>query len=160
MCQRTPRTSLRLHSTCHSRVGWFFFKKKRALASSTSRDRVINAPCDPSAPRVLAARTGLHFYVFLGLVEGRFFVIFLTSRITFFVIYIIINTSLTSYHHQKLLSTRHETVKTCQHTKNGQKWLFLRVSKKRAQNGCFWPVLTSSKIDVFLTSSHHQHIKK
>jgi hypothetical protein len=30
-------------------------------ASPASRDRVINAPCDPSAPRFLAARAGLHF---------------------------------------------------------------------------------------------------
>jgi hypothetical protein len=32
--------------------------------------------------------------------------------------------------------------------------------EKEAQNGYFWPVLISSKIDVFLTPTHHQHIKK
>jgi hypothetical protein len=92
---------------------------------------------------------------FLRSLFGHFF-----ALEQFFVIYGIINTSLTSSHHQNLLSTRHETVKTRQHTKNGQKWLFLRVSKKGLKMAVFGLFLTSSKNDVFLTSTHHQHIKK
>jgi hypothetical protein len=61
ICRRTLRTSLRSHSACHSLLLIFFFFVKGHQASSASRDRVINAPCDPSAPRPLAARAGLHF---------------------------------------------------------------------------------------------------
>jgi hypothetical protein len=39
--------------------------------------------------------------------------------------------------HQNLLLTHHKIIKTCQRTKNGQKWLFLRVSKKRLKMGVF-----------------------
>jgi hypothetical protein len=60
----------------------FFFSFKVHRASSASRDRVINAPCDPSAPRPLAARAGLHFCFFLRILLRVDFRQFLTSRAT------------------------------------------------------------------------------
>jgi hypothetical protein len=132
---------------------------KAIIKCCLTRSRHKRSLC-PSAPRVLAARAGLQFLVFFKcLVEVNFSSFFDLSN-NFFVINIIINTSLASSHHQNLLSTRHEIVKTRQHTKNGQKWSFFRVLEKGLKMAVFGLFLTSSKIDVFLTSSHHQHIKK
>jgi hypothetical protein len=139
---------------------FFFFLFGGPLARSSSRDRVINAPCDPSAPRFLAARVGLNFCGFYRVLLRVDFSHFFCPSNNFFVICIIIDTSLTSSHHQNLISTHHEIIKTRQHTKNGQKWSFLRVSKKRLKMAVFGLFLNSSKNHVFLTSSHHQHIKK
>jgi hypothetical protein len=97
---------------------------------------------------------------FLGSCWRVDFSSFLAPHTTFFVIDIIINTSLKSSHHQNLLSARHEIVKTRQHTKNGQKMAVFEGLENEAQNGCFGLFLTSSKNHVFLTSTHHQHIKK
>jgi hypothetical protein len=163
MCLRTPRTSLRSHSTCHSYVivvFFFFFFFEEHRASPSSRDRVINAPCDPSAPRFLTARTGLHFGVFYRVLLRVVFRHFFDLSSTFFHHQRHHHTSFTSYHHHNLLSAHHEIIKTRQRTKNGQKWLFLRVSKKGLKMAVFGLFLTSSKNRVFLTSTHHQHIKK
>jgi hypothetical protein len=84
----------------------------------------------------------------------------LAPHTTFFAIDIIINTSLTSSHHQNLLSARHEIVKTRQYTKNGQKRLFLRVSKKGLKMAVFWPVFDLIEKSRFYDITHHQHIKK
>jgi hypothetical protein len=140
-------------------IVFFFFFLKAIIKCCLTRSRHKRSLC-PSAPRVLAARAGLQFLVFFKcLVEVNFSSFFDLSN-NFFVINIIINTSLASSHHQNLLSTRHEIVKTRQHTKNGQKWSFFRVLEKGLKMAVFGLFLTSSKIDVFLTSSHHQHIKK
>jgi hypothetical protein len=113
------------------------FKGRRA--SSASRDRVINAPCAIPLRGFSPPVPGSIFGKFLGSCWRSIFRHFCPSY-NFFVIDIIINTSLTSSHHENLLSTHHEIVKTRQHTKNGQKWLFLRVSKKRLKMAVFWPV--------------------
>jgi hypothetical protein len=157
MCRRTPRTSLRSHSTCIPRSLRFFLEGHRR---PSSRDRVINAPCVSSAPRFLAARAGLHFVRFYWVLLRVVFSSFFDLLNNFFVIYIITNTSLTPSHHQNFLSTRHEIVKTRQYTKNGQKWLFLRVSKKRFKMGVFGLFFDLIEKSRFLTSTHHQHIKK
>jgi hypothetical protein len=149
--RRTPRTSLRSHSTCHSRVDSFILTTSGKFRLTRSRHKrslwlfrsaVSRRPC--RAP---------FWSFFVGLVEVDFSSFFRLSN-NFFVIYIIINTALTSSHHQNVLSARHEIVKTRQHTKNGQKWLFLRVSKKGLKwlfLACFWP---HRKITFFW----HQHI--
>jgi hypothetical protein len=50
--RRTPRTSLRSHSTClFPSESFFFYFCSKISQLLPSRDRVINAPCDPSAPR-------------------------------------------------------------------------------------------------------------
>jgi hypothetical protein len=43
----------------------FFCVLKKDIGKFCSLDRVINAPCDSSAPRFLAARAELHFQSFL-----------------------------------------------------------------------------------------------
>jgi hypothetical protein len=159
MSRRTPRTSLRSHSTCHSQLNFVFFFLLRMSSKFCSRDRVINAPC---VFRSAVSRRPCRapFFIIFRVLLRVDFLSFLSSRTTFFVIYIIINTSLTSSHHQNLLSPHHEIVKTRQHTKNGQKWLFLRVLEKGLKMAVFGLFLNSSKIDAFLTPTHHQHIKK
>jgi hypothetical protein len=69
---------------------------------------------------------------------------------------------LTSSHHQNFLSAHHGIVKTRQHTKNGQKWLFFEGPEKEAQNGCFWPVfdlIEKSRFFDINTSSTHQKMR-
>jgi hypothetical protein len=79
---------------------WFFFVScLKDAGKPSSRDRVINAPCDPSAPRFLAARAGLHFVGFLRVLLRVDFSPFFGLSNNFFAIYIIIDTSLTSSHH-------------------------------------------------------------
>jgi hypothetical protein len=159
MCRRTPRTSLRSHSTCIPRSLRFFLEGHRR---PSSRDRVINAPCVSSAPRFLAARAGLHFVRFYWVLLRVVFSSFFDLLNNFFVIYIITNTSLTPSHHQNFLSTRHEIVKTRQYTKNGQKWLFLRVSKKRFKMGVFglfFDLIEKSRFFDINTSSTHQKMR-
>jgi hypothetical protein len=144
----------------HSQGHWgFFFEGHRR---PSSRDRVINAPCVSSAPRFLAARAGLHFVRFYWVLLRVVFSSFFDLLNNFFVIYIITNTSLTPSHHQNFLSTRHEIVKTRQYTKNGQKWLFLRVSKKRFKMGVFglfFDLIEKSRFFDINTSSTHQKMR-
>jgi hypothetical protein len=135
------------------------FCSKGCRTSSASRDRVINAPCTlplrGSSPPV----PGSIFGKFLGSCWRVDFSSFFCPHTTFFRIDAIINTSLTSSHHQNLLSARHEIVKTRQHTKNGQKWSFLRVSKKRLKMAFFLPVfdpIEKSRFYDINTSSTHQ----
>jgi hypothetical protein len=110
MYRRTPRTSLRSHSTCHSLFRVVHSYKKSHLASSVSRDRVINAPCDPSAPRFLAAHPGSIFVAFfLGpLFRGSFRDF--GSRATFFIVINII--IVTSYRHRIIQICYHHVMKS------------------------------------------------
>jgi hypothetical protein len=157
------------HRYARTRRAIPMFSFHYTIVSSASRDRAINSPCDSSAPRFLAARAGLRFGRFLiGFFWGSFFVIFGLS-FNFFVINIIINPSLTSSHHQNLLSavmkssklvnTRKMVKNSCfwGSRKRGSKWVFL---------ACFWPhrkitffwhqhIINTSKNHVFLTSTHH-----
>jgi hypothetical protein len=142
---RNASHSLRSHSTCHSLI----YVPLLTSASSASRDRVINAPCALPLRGFSPPVPGSIFASFFRSYWRSIFRHFFAPHTTFFVIDIIINTSLTSSHHQNLLSARHEIVKTRQHTKNGQKWLFLRVSKIRLKMGVFGLFLTSSKNHVF-----------
>jgi hypothetical protein len=127
MCQRTPRTSLRSHSPCHSHVFFFFlcffflFVCLKDIGKHFSRDRVITLlvilPLRGFSPPVPGSIFAVFFRVLLRVDFSSLF----DLSTTFIVIYIIINTSLTSSYHQNLLSTHHEIVKTRQHAKNGQK---------------------------------------
>jgi hypothetical protein len=111
---------------------FFFFFFFRVVVSSASRDRVINAPCALPLRGFSPPVPGSIFFAFLGSCWGvDFFVVFDLSN-NFFVIYIIINTSLTSSDHQNLLSARHKIIKTRQHTKNVQKIAVFEDLEKEA----------------------------
>jgi hypothetical protein len=122
---------------------------------SASRGRVINAPCDPSAPRVLAARSGLHFLIFFyGLVKGRFSSFFSPLEQLFRHL----------NHHQhaiNIISSSKFVVNTSWNRQNSsthEKWSKIAVFEgleKEAQNGCFWPVFDLIKKSRFFW---HQHI--
>jgi hypothetical protein len=128
----------------------FLVSGKFCLTRSHHKRSFVSLPLRGFSPPV----PGSILRFFLGFCWGSIFVNFDLSS-NFLASYIIINTPLTSSHRQNLLSTRHEIVKTRQHTKNGQKWLFLRVSKKGLKMAvflaCFWP---HRKIMFFW----HQHI--
>jgi hypothetical protein len=129
---------------------FFLVSGKFCLTRSHHKRSFVSLPLRGFSPPV----PGSILRFFLGFCWGSIFVNFDLSS-NFLASYIIINTPLTSSHRQNLLSTRHEIVKTRQHTKNGQKWLFLRVSKKGLKMAvflaCFWP---HRKIMFFW----HQHI--
>jgi hypothetical protein len=123
--RRTPRTSLRSHSPCHSHAGCcFFFVLKKDIGKFCSRDRVINAPCDSSAPRFLAARAELHFQSFLRFLLRVIFRQFFS-----------LSTTLSS---SPSSSTRryHLIIKICcQYVMKSSK---LVNTQKMVKNGCFW----------------------
>jgi hypothetical protein len=100
---------------------FFFFVCLKDIGKHFSRDRVITLlvilPLRGFSPPVPGSIFAVFFRVLLRVDFSSLF----DLSTTFIVIYIIINTSLTSSYHQNLLSTHHEIVKTRQHAKNGQK---------------------------------------